>query len=103
MLNIKPKTPAQMADAYGKLLAEKAEMAKREKALKDAMLKAKLKEFNGSVFRVTVSVQTGRTSFDATRAKDLLTDAQVRYCTKPLADATRFNCNALVADTSVAA
>ncbi len=100
MATITPKTPAQLADSFGALLAEKAKLAKREKLLKQAMLATGQDRLQGQMYDVCISVATGRTGFDANKAKTLLGEDVAALCVKPLADATRFNCSARVADAA---
>lgn len=92
-----------LADQYGHLLAQQSELAKKVKKLKEQMLKSNSREFNGTHFRVTISVQTDRLGFDAEAAKAMLGPKKAALCMKPLADATRFNVRAVMADTSVSA
>lgn len=99
-MSIIPKTPAQLADSYGKLLAEKAALAKREKALKAAIKATRQYRLQGKAFDVVVSTLTDQTVFDTTLAKKLLGPVQAGLCVKPKADSLRFTCKARVAEAA---
>lgn len=102
---MKPKTTSTgvMADQYLALMTEQAELAKKVKALKDAMLATGKVEFDGAYARVTISVQTGRTGTDMKAVDAHYAAIGVPVPTKKLADSIRFNVNARLADSSVAA
>jgi len=65
---------AHLADVYGELKAEQAELAKREKAIKAALIKMGQPAVEGTYFRVTVSEIEASETFDAAAAKTWLTD-----------------------------
>lgn len=105
---VKSKTPAQLADNFGKLLADKAALAKREKALKDELFKVAKRDkdgmlfVDGSAFRVTISEVAPGKTFDAAKAKKLLSDAMIAQCMKRKAGSLSYRAKALVADKAAA-
>ena len=92
-----------LADQYAHLVAQQADLAKKVKALKQRMLETGKLEFNGTHARVTISFQTGRTGNDMAEIKKHYEAIGVDLPTKPLANSTRFNVNAVIPDTSVSA
>lgn len=103
---VKSKTPAQLADSFGKLLADKAALAKRERALKDELFKVAKRDkdgllfIDGAAFRVTISEVAPGETFDAAKAKKLLSDAMIAQCMKPKAGSLSFRAKALVAEAA---
>lgn len=105
---VKMKTPAEMADAYGNLLAEKADLAKREKALKEALFNFAKRDadgllfINGSKFRVTISEVAPGKTLDTDAVKSLVPAALLKLCMKWKAGSLRFNAKARVAGAEAA-
>ena len=107
-MKVTPKTPAELAESYGRLMAEKAEIAKREKALKTALYAVAKRDadgllfVNGNSFRVTISEVAPGETFDAKLAKELIPAKLYKLCLKWKEGSLRYNAKARVADKEAA-
>jgi hypothetical protein len=103
MKNVTYKPGNYLADEYLSLKAELAELAEREKALREAILKTGMKTIEGKYGRVTVVETPNATFFDAAKAKAFLSPEAIAQCQSFRAGSIRFDVRARVADPSVAA
>lgn len=103
---VKSKTPAQLADSFGKLLADKAALAKREKALKDELFKVAKRDkdgllfVDGAAYRVTISEVAPGKTFDTARAKELMPPKLLELCMKWKKGSLSYRAKALVAEAA---
>lgn len=97
------KPTPKLADEYLALKAEQADLAKREKALREALLKMGQKVIEGEFGRVTIVESPDCQIFDAERAKTFLSPAIIAQCQKWRTGSLTFNVRARVADPRVAA
>jgi len=90
-----PKSEAGLADAYGRLKAEQAKLAKHERELKAAMLELRPEggAVEGRLFRVTISRLAGSMVPDMAAIRRLLRDLPM----KQTAPSDRFAAKAKVA------
>lgn len=91
-----PKSAAGLADAYGRLKAEQAQLAERERKLKAAMLEVRPEggTLEGRLFRVTVSRLAGSMVPDMAAIRRILKELPM----KQTAPSIRFAAKAKVAD-----
>lgn len=74
-------TLATIVDELGSLKAQIAALTEREKALKATLFESGYAAIDGAHYRATVS-WTERATLDGDAVRALLTDEQVRQCTK---------------------
>ena len=74
-------TPETMADRLGELEARKASIQDEIDATKNAILECGTSKANGKRYAFTIVDATTRESFSASKAKALLTSAQIAACT----------------------
>ena len=86
----------KLADDYLLLMAEKAELAKREKALKERLIKTGKPVVEGKLARITISRCSGSTRLDAKKVREVLTGSAFDQCLKPTASGWRFQAKARV-------
>lgn len=79
--NIAAATPESLADRLGELEARKASIADEIAATKAAILECGTNKASGKRYAVTVVDATTREQFSASKAKALLTSAQIAACT----------------------
>lgn len=103
MTKITYKPGAHLADVYLELKAQQAELAEREKALKNAILKMGIKTFEGEYGRVNVVESPSTYVFDVEQAKAYLSPEVLAKCQKLRAGSIRFDVRARVPDARVAA
>lgn len=72
---------ARIVDELGALKARIADLTKQESALKAALSSSGYAELEGEIYRATVT-WTERASLDAESVRALLTEEQVRQCTR---------------------
>lgn len=72
---------ALIVDELGTLKAQIAALTEREKVLKDALANSGYAEIDGAHYRATVT-WSERATLDSAAVRALLTDEQVRQCTK---------------------
>jgi hypothetical protein len=72
---------AIIVDELGTLKAQIAALTEREKALKASLFESGYAEIDGAHYRATVS-WTERATLDSEAVRALLTEEQVRRCTK---------------------
>lgn len=89
-IDIQASTMGQIADKYGEIKARIAELAKHEKALKNAIIEGGVAAVEGKRYRVTLSLSE-RSTLDSAAVKALLTPAQIASCTK-VTDVTTVRC-----------
>lgn len=101
----KTRFPGNLADEYLKLQADKAELASREKALKEAILATREAAIEGAYARVSVSLIEGRLEIDyKAAALDLIAEKALEsYRNKKVAPSYRFCVKARVPDARPAA
>lgn len=97
MLKITPKSGPELADAYGRLKAEQADLARREKTLKAALLALNAPAIDGRMFRVTISSVAPGESLDLAALRRMVSAPILAACTKLGAPTTRFAVKARVA------
>lgn len=91
------------ADEFFALKAAQAELAEKEKALKQVLLAYGKPVIEGQLARVTVSDVEGRETVDMAKLKALVPANILKRVLKMGAASKRFACKARVADASVAA
>jgi hypothetical protein len=101
MSKISYKPSPRLADIYFELKAQQAELAEKEKALKEAMLKLGTPVVEGRFARVTISEIAEAWVFDGAKAKAFLSPAIIAKCQSLRAGSLRFVAKARVADASV--
>lgn len=79
--DISAATPESLADRLGELEARKAAIADEIAATKQAILDCGTSRANGKRYAFTVVDATTREVFSASKAKALLTSAQIAACT----------------------
>lgn len=92
-----------LADEYIALKAQQAELAKREKALKEALLKLGKPVVEGQYGRVSISRCEGRFSYDSKMLERAFPSDSLAMCMKQSAPSIRFLVSARKADAKVAA
>ena len=72
---------AAIVDELGELKAAIAELTEKEKELKTIIAASGYAEFDGELFRATVSL-TERTTLESEKVRALLSPAQIAACSK---------------------
>jgi hypothetical protein len=103
MTKIQYKPGLHLADVYLELKAQQAELAEREKALREAILKMGMKTIEGEFGRVNVIETAPGRFFDAAKAKAYLSPEIIERCQSYRDGSIRFDVRARVADPRVAA
>ena len=94
MSKIVYKPGPYLADEYLALKAEQANLALREKAIKDALLRMGVEELEGEFARVSISEVAGRSSYDAKALEQIFPKSQLDMCRKVGSPSLRFSVSA---------
>ena len=102
-MSITYKTGTYLADEYLKLKAQQADLASREKAIKEALLRMSDPVVEGRFGRVTITEIEDSMVLSPKLMREHLSPAVQRLCMAPKAGYFRFGVSARVADAKVAA
>lgn len=94
MSKIVYKPGKYLADEYLALKAQQADLALREKALKDALLRMGVEELEGEFARVSIAEVAGRSSYDAKYLEQIFPAEQLARCKKVGKSSIRFSVSA---------
>ncbi len=77
-----PNPTADLVDDYLVLKAEQAELARRERAIKDALLETGRLQHEGTLGHVTIARTNGRKSYDRKELEALVPAKVLELCAK---------------------
>lgn len=103
-LNPIPRSASALVDEFAAVKAAQAELAEREKELKERLgKKGRLNEDGNRVIesdehRLCIVYVAAGSQFDSAKAKALLSPAQLKKCVKPRPASVQYRCNARVAE-----
>ena len=93
-LAVIPNDLGALVDRLGKLKAKISELCDQENEIKDQLIKSRLPEIDGDLFRACISTHE-RITLNSEKVKKFLTPAQFVQCTK-VSEVTQVRVNARV-------